>query len=70
MFLLLAVLSMFTGLILETLTVNQRKLYEMHLNDLALIDRHKSNKSKHAKQLPATKHPSPATVDAPAKKQP
>jgi len=65
-FLLLAVLSMFTGLILDTLNVNQRKLYEMHLNDLSLLDR---RKSQHA-MLPAAQQASTAHVETSAKKRP
>ncbi len=66
-FLLLAVLSMFTGLILDTLNVNQRKLYEMHLNDLSLLDRHKS---QHTVLLPDAKRESTARVATSTKKQP
>ena len=66
-FFLLAVLSMFTGLILDTLNVNQRKLYEMHLNDLSLLDRHKSRPPV---LLPDAKQASTARVEASAKKQP
>lgn len=65
-FLLLAVLSMFTGLILDTLNVNQRKLYEMHLNDLSLLDRRKSQQA----MLPAAQQASTAHVETSAKKRP